>query len=135
MPASISGIRSGLATNLRTISGLRVFEEIPDNPSPPTAIVMLGNIQYHQAMQNGLTQYQFIVQCIVGRAAEKQAQRYLDLYADVTGASSVKAALESNRTLGNVVQDLVVTAMPNLGSIIVNDQTYLAADFNVTVYA
>jgi hypothetical protein len=96
---------------------------------------MLNGISYHRAMVNGLTEYQFLVQVIVGRAAEKQAQRYLDLYADVTGQSSVKAAVESNRTLNGAVQDLVVTAMPNLGSIIVNDQNYLAADFNVTVYA
>lgn len=135
MTATISQIRAGLATNLRTITGLRVWEEIPDNPSPPTAIVMLNGISYHRAMVNGLTEYQFLVQVIVGRAAEKQAQRYLDLYADVTGQSSVKAAVESNRTLNGAVQDLVVTAMPNLGSIIVNDQNYLAADFNVTVYA
>lgn len=135
MTSTISTLRSGLATNLRTISGLRVWEEIPDNPSPPTAIVILNGISYHRAMVNGLTEYNFVVQLIVGRAAERQAQRYLDLYADVTGASSVKAALESNRTLNGVAQDLVVTAMPNLGSIIVNEQNYLAADFTVTVYA
>lgn len=135
MTATISNIRAGLATNLRTISGLRVWEEIPDNPTPPTAIVMLNGISYHRSMQNGLTEYQFVVQVIVGRAAERNAQRYLDLYADVTGASSVKVAVESNRTLSGVVQDLVVTAMPNIGSVIVNDQTYLAADFSVAVYA
>lgn len=135
MTATISDLRSGIATNLRTISGLRVFEEIPDNPSPPTAIVMLNNISYHRSMQNGLTEYQFVVQVIVGRAAERNAQRYLDLYCDVVGASSVKAAVELDRTLGGAAQDTVVMAMPNVGSIIVNDQTYLAADFTVVAYA
>lgn len=135
MTATISQLRAGIATNLRTIAGLRVFEEIPDNPTPPVAIVMLQGVTYHQAMVNGLTQYDFTVQLIVGRAAERNAQRYLDLYSDVTGASSVKAAVESNRTLSGVAQDVVVTAMPNIGSIIVNDQTYLAADFNVVAYA
>lgn len=135
MTATISSLRAGIATNLRTISGLRVFEEIPDNPTPPVAIVMLNGISYHRAMQNGLTEYQFVVQVIVGRAAERQAQRYLDAYSDVTGVSSVKVAVESNRTLSGVAQDVVVTAMPNLGSIIVNEQTYLAADFTVVAYA
>lgn len=135
MTATISELRSGIANNIRNIGGLRVFEEIPDNPSPPVAIVMLNNISYHRAMQNGLTEYQFVVQVIVGRAAERNAQRYLDLYCDVAGASSVKAAVELDRTLSGAAQDVVVMAMPNVGSIIVNDQTYLAADFTVVAYA
>ena len=132
---TISAIRSGIATNLKTITGLRVAEEIPDNPSPPIAIVMLTGISYHRAMQDGLTAYDFTIQVIVGRAAERQAQRNLDAYADVSSAASVKGAVESNRTLSGAAFDTVVTGMPSIGSIIINDQTYLAADFTVTVYA
>lgn len=130
---TLSEIRSGLASNLANISGLRVAAELVDNPQPPVALIALNNIEYHQDMRLGST-YNFTIQVIVGRAAERHAQRALDLYVNPTGDSSVKVAVELDRTLGGVVDDLVVTSMPNVGSIQINDQTYLAADFLVAVY-
>jgi hypothetical protein len=62
-------------------------------------------------------------------------QRKLDAYLGVTGSQSVKAAIESNRTLSGEVYDLVVVNSNSIGSITINDQTYLAAEFTVTVFA
>jgi hypothetical protein len=132
--ATLSQIRTGLANNLRTISGLRVYEEIPDNPQPPSAVVVLNNIEYNLDF-GGSAKYNFAVQVIVGRAAERAAQRYLDLYSDPTGLSSVKAGVESNRTMSGVVLDTYLESMPNIGTVTINDQLYLAADFLVAVYA
>lgn len=132
---TIAAMRSGLANSLRTISGLRASEEIPDQVSPPIAVVSLNNIDYHQAFGGGLNIFRFTVRVIVGRAAERQAQRSLDAFVFPTGASSVRSAIESNRTLGGACQDLIVESMPNIGSITVNENEYLAAEFSVTVYA
>lgn len=132
---SINAIRSGLATNLATISGLRVAAEMPDSPNPPVAIIMLEGVEYDQAMKQGLTQYNFSVSVIVGRAAEREMQRKLDTYLQISGSQSVKLAIESDRTLDGVVYDLRVVSSSSIGSIIINDQTYLAAEFTVTVFA
>lgn len=134
MSATLSQIRSGLATNLRTISGLRVFEELPDNPSPPVAVFALNQISFDQNF-GGLAKYDFTVQVIVGRAAERTAQRALDLYVAPSGASSVKGAIESNRSMSGIVSDTYVESVPSVGQITVNDQLYLAADFLVAVYS
>ena len=131
--AELAAIRDGLGNNLATISGLRVAEEVIDNPQPPVAMISLSNIDYHTDMRFG-AKYNFTVQVIVGRASERHAQRTLDLYVNPVGASSVKAGVESNRTLGGVVSDVVCESMPNVGAITLNDQTYLAADFLVAVY-
>jgi hypothetical protein len=132
--ATISEIRDGIATNLTTITGLRTTETVPDNPQPPVAIIQPNAIEYDRAFQRGLDQYNFTVTVIVGRASERQAQRLLDLYCAGTGSSSVKTAIESNRTLSGVIQDLRVTAMRNYGTISLGDQTYLAAEFDLIVY-
>jgi hypothetical protein len=132
---TIDGLRSGLATNLATITGLRTAAEIPDNPSPPIAVVQLRGIQYDQAFQKGLAVYTFVVTVIVGRAAEREAQRRLNDYSDNTGASSVKTAIESDRTLGGSAFDCRVVSLDNIGSLQLNDATYLAAEFTVTAYA
>ena len=133
--ASITNIRNGIVTNLNSISGLRASAEIPDNPSPPIAIVNLESVDYDNAFNNGLTVYNFQVTLIVGRAAERTMQRKLDAYCDVTGAQSVKVAIESERTLGGEAYDLRVERSNVVGSITINDQIYLAAEFTVTVFA
>jgi hypothetical protein len=133
--ASIYEIRTGLASNIGSISGLRVATEIPDNPSPPIAVIQLDSIDYDGALNSGLTTYSFLVTVVVGRAAEREMQRKLDAYCDVTGEASVKIAVESDKTLSGSVYDLRVERSTPVGSITINDQTYLAAEFTVTVFA
>ena len=133
--ADIQLLRTGIATNLSTIPGLRTAIDIPDNPSPPIAIVQFNRAEYHQDFKNGMTEYSFIVQVIVGRADDRTAQRSLDAYCSSDSASSVKQAVESNRTLSGNAFDCVVTEMSSYGSVLINDTTYLAAEFAVRVLA
>ena len=131
---SISQIRTALATNLATITGLRTAAEVPDLPNPPVAIVALNSVTYDRAYAKGMTSYTFVVTVIVGRAAEREAQRKLDGYIS-TGASSIKSAVESDKTLGGYAYDCRVASMDSVGSLTISDTTDLAADFTVTVIA
>ena len=131
---AIADIRKGLGTNLTTIRGLRVAEYIPDNPSPPIAVVALANVQYDGAFQGGLVTYNFTVSCIVGRVAEREAQRRLDAFIS-TGAGGIKHAIESEKSLGGAAYDVKVTEMNNIGAVQLGDATYLGCDFNVQVYS
>jgi len=132
---SITNIRDGLATNLATISGLRTASELPDNPNPPIATVNLRNIEYDQTFGKGMAVYNFTVTVIVGRVAEREAQRRLNAFSDNTGASSVKTAIESDKTLGGSAFDVRVISLDNIGQVQLSDASYLGADFTVTVYA
>jgi hypothetical protein len=131
---SISQIRTALATNLATIPGLRTAAEIPDLPNPPIAVVSLDSVTYDQAYAKGMTNYTFTITVIVGRSAEREAQRKLDGYIS-PGANSVKNAIESDKTLGGYAYDCRVVSMNSVGSLTISDTTYLAADFTVTVIA
>jgi hypothetical protein len=131
---SISLIRQGLAKNLGTVPGLRTAAEMPDLPNPPIAVVSLSSVEFDGAFDRGLTRYNFTVTVIVGRVAEREAQRRLDSYIS-TGSSSVKYAVESDKTLGGNAYDCRVVTMNSVGSLSVNDTTYLAADFTVAVIA
>ena len=132
---SIALIRDGLETNLRTLAGLRAYAEIPDNPSFPAAIVTLNSIDYDQSFQRGLTLYNFTVSVIVGRASERAAQNALNAYASNTGASSIKSAIESDKTLSASAFDVRVVSMTGIGAVELNGTTYIGMDFSVTVYA
>ena len=133
--ATLSDIRSGIATNLGTISGLRTAAFVPDEPKPPIAIVFPENISFDTAFGRGLDTYSFTVQVIVSKVSDRNAQSNLDSYCNPSGASSVKAAIESDKTLGGLVQDLRVTEARDYRAATINENTYLTVTFAVTVYA
>lgn len=133
--ASLSELREGIAENLSTITGLRVSSFVPDNPNPPMAIVTPQNIEYHKAFKNGFSTYNFVVSVFVTRVSERTAQASLDAYCAPTGASSIKSAIESDRTLSGRCFDLIVSDMRNYGSVIIGDNTYLTAEFDCAVQA
>jgi hypothetical protein len=134
MTTTVSELRDGLATNLRTITGLRVSAEVPDNPNPPQAVIQLRSVDYNGAFQRGMTTYNFIITVLVGRVAEREAQRRLDAYVS-NGASSIKLAAESDKTLNNKAFDVIVSEMTNIGAVLLGETSYLSADFTATVYA
>jgi hypothetical protein len=131
---TITEIRTEIAKNIGTISGLRTYADIPDNPAMPCAVVQLRDVDYDQAFQRGLTEYAFVITVIFGRIATSQAQRSMDQLIS-TGDRSLKAAVETDRTLDGKAFDTVVTAMTNVQSVTIGDITYLSADFAVTVFA
>lgn len=131
---SISAMRAGIAANLATIPGLRSAAEIPDNPNPPVAIVVLDSVNYDQTFGNGCVLYSFTVTVIVGRTAERIAQRNLDAFISL-GEKSIKNAIELDKSLGGIAFDCRVASLNSVGSIQLNDNTYLAADFTVSVVA
>lgn len=133
--ASIQDLKSGLATRLATISGLRTSVDQPDTITPPIGIVNLSSVNYDTTSLRGLDQYNFVVSLIVGRVDERTAQRLLDSYVSSTGSASVKLAIELDRTLGGKCDTLRVSEMRNYGQITIGEITYLAAEFNVVVYA
>ncbi len=134
--ATISELRTGIATNLATISGLRTSATVPDNINPPIAVVMPARIEYDTSFaRTGGDEYEFTVLVIVGRVDERSAQNNLDGYCSGSGASSVKAAIERDKTLGGKAFSLRVTSLRNYNQLTVGDTTYLSAEFAVQVFS
>jgi hypothetical protein len=128
-------MRQAIATNLSSISGLRTAALIPEDPKPPIAVVTFDNVNYDTSMGRGLDEYTFRVIVVVGRVNTRGAEQNLDAFMSGSGASSVKAAIERDRSLGGEANDLRVTTGTNLREVVVSEATYLATDFVVTVYA
>lgn len=133
--ATLTDIRNALATALGGIRGLRVEASVPDNPKPPTAIIIPQGVTFDLAMHRGTDEYDFSILLITGRASERQAQNTLDAFCNGTGTTSIKAAINADPTLGGVVSSARVTSMRNYGSLTVGDTEYLSAEFAVTIYA
>jgi hypothetical protein len=132
---TVSTIRDGLKTRLATISGLRAHDTIPDNPSPPFAVVVPGSITFDSAFARGLDEYEFSVLVVVSRVSERVGQDLLDGYCNPSGATSIKAAIEGDRTLAGAATDLRVTQMRNYQALTIGEVQYLAAEFVIQLYA
>ena len=130
MSTTIAALRAGLAANLQTISGLRVSAYVPDLIEPPMAVVSAPSIQYDTAFQRGTDEYTFTIDVYVGRQVVKNAQVLLDAYVDPT---AVKAAVESDRTLGGAAFDCRVVSMNSYRAEDVGETPLLAASFEVMV--
>ena len=126
--ATVSEVKAAIAAKLGTISGLRSYDRQPDQVNVPMAFPSLRSVEYHGAMGNGLVTQTYDITVIVGRAAERSAERLLDTYLSF-GSGGVRYALEADRTLGGTVDSSIVESVGNIQTIDANDTTYLAVDF------
>ena len=128
-----SNVRDGLKTRLQTITGLRVYDLIPDTVSPPAAVV--GQLDFTFDINNarGLDQANCDVLVIVQRLSERVAQDKLDAFLAGSGAGSIKAAIEGDRTLGGAVNTLRVISAES-GTYTSGDQSFLSYRYNLTIW-
>jgi hypothetical protein len=133
--ANISELRTGLATNLATIPGLRTAATMPDNPNPPIAIIVPSTISYDETFQRGMQTYGYTALVVVGRVDERTAQNKLDAFCSSTGTQSIKLAIEKDKTLGGKAFDVRVSEMRNYGSILIGEVVFLSAEFTILCYA
>jgi hypothetical protein len=131
--ATVSEIRDALALAMESVHGLRTSAHVPDAPRPPIAVVMPDRIEYDLNAHRGADRFFFTVTVLASRADDRAAQQNLDRY--LVGESSVKDAIERDRTLGGVVNTCRVTSMQNYAAVPVGETTYLSAQFIVEVVA
>jgi hypothetical protein len=133
-------LREGIRGNLAAIPGCQVSAHVLANPTPPSLWVEpdpVEGVQYDRAMARGLDLWTFLVWALAGTVTDRGAQDRLDGFIASAGGSSVKAAVEADRTLGGVAMDCRVTrcvgysAYERAGL----NAAYLAAQWTVEVHA
>jgi hypothetical protein len=115
--ASLTAIREALAVNLAVIDGVQVNAYLLSNVTPPVIEVQPGETQYDLAMARGLDRWTLIVRAMVSASTDVGSQRFLDKLLESSGALSVKAAIEADRTLGGACSDVSVTSCTGYRSI------------------
>lgn len=135
MAASVSAVATALMASLSGISGLRTKTFQPEQITPPVAYPLLQQVTYHKAFGGGDVVMDWQVAVIAGRWTDRTAHALLDTYLSYSGASSIRAALEADRTLGGVVQTMVVSSATNIESITQADQEFLQIQLQVQVHA
>lgn len=135
--ASVTTLRDQLQTRLATIGGLNAYDDWPDNFFAPGAIVVPIATQHeHTFGPTDLSRFEFeIVVAAPMQGGLKLAQELLDAYTSNTGASSVRAALAGDRTLGGNAHDLFYQPWTRPDVEPINGQEYLGQRLPITVWA
>ena len=136
MSTDLDTICAGIVTNLQSISGLQCYSYLPDNVPPVCAVVAPISIEYHETMDpTDPGDCEFAVTVLVARTDARSAQVALQEFMSASSSTSVRAAIESDATLGGIVSDLVVHRGRRGPAVtIAGDVIYLTLDFDVTVY-
>jgi hypothetical protein len=129
----VNGVRDALKVNLQTISRLRIYDTIPDVVVPPCAIV--GQLDFTFDIDNarGLDQASVDVYVIVQRLSERTGQDKLDNFLAGSGKGSIKTAIESDRTLGGLVDTLRVISADS-GTYTSGETSFLSYRYNLTIW-
>lgn len=134
--AALADIRQAVADAL-ALPGFQVSAYLLSNPTPPAIHVFPDTIEYDASMGRGIDTYTLTVQGYVGFATDIGAQKRLDELLAKTGSTSVKALIETDRTLGGVVQDCRVERVTGyrLYSATGDNRMVLGAEWTVNVFA
>ena len=133
---TLAAIRDELAEQLNTISGMHASATWPDIINLPAALVKVVSQNYDETF-GGKTGYSFeiIFLAAVMDAGYSRGQDALDAYLEATGASSIKAAIETDKTLDTEADYAVVRGWRDYGGVEVNGQEFWGCVFDVEVAA
>jgi hypothetical protein len=132
MTMTVSTVRDNMKTQLSSISGLRIYDTVPDSINVPAAVVGMLDFNFDTSMNRGFDTATLDLILITGRMSERSAQNSLDGYLSGSGSGSIKTVLENNKTLSGACQTLRVTTATS-GSLQVGGIDYLAYRFRVEV--
>lgn len=129
--ATVDQVRDGLKARLDTISGLNAHARMPNTLNVPAAVATRRSTAFDSSFESD--DWTFAVTVFVRYTDEPTAQTHLDAYLAGSGASSVKAAIEGDPTLGGVVDYAAAVRVERDRIVEWAGIKYLAADVVVEV--
>jgi hypothetical protein len=105
------------------------------NPTPPCIDIYPGDPFTEQVgFGQGNKAYNFVIRCRVCLPDDEAGKRFLLSMMDPISSTSVAAAIEYDRDLGSVVENLVVGDASGYGEWRVPDGSLMGCTWPVTVY-
>lgn len=128
-------IRVAVASALKNIPGVTSTSpwNVPSIDTPCLFVMGTGPISYDDTFGRGTDRLSLIVRGIVGTVDSVGSQRLLSQWVAGTGNTSVKTALQSDRTLGGLVDDLRVTDYSGDQYVNINGTDYVYGDWTVDI--
>ena len=137
--ASIAALRDALASRLIAAyagTNIQVYDSVPGQINTPCVVVEPASGDYHQTLGSAdQTMHQMSVIAIAFLGERAAAQDQIDALISNTGAQSIKAAIEGDRTLGGAALWCDASGYRDYGTREYSGQNYLMATVDVQLYA
>ncbi|HEU4543467.1 MAG TPA: hypothetical protein VFR23_20210 [Jiangellaceae bacterium] len=135
MAPTIEQIMTGFETALDTIPDFRAANYASGSINPPCAFPLVPSFEYRKTFGRGTYTLPFRIAVLVSSSLDRAGQHKLAGYVGQTGDNSIRAALELDKTLGGIVQDLYVDDFNSQGLQEVGLINYFGGVINVRVMA
>ena len=131
MANEIRDAKDGLATQLSTITGLKVLDYPAESVHEfPAAVVLFESRNAMQTLGGSTFSGRIKVMLLVSSADTQQAYDTLDQYMDPLGNSSIEAAVDGDNTWGSKVDDGRLVSIDKVGGRKLWGGFYVGADFH-----
>jgi hypothetical protein len=131
--SELADIRRAIATTLAAVPNLRIYDQVPDAPQPPCAIVIPETIRYGQLF-SGEANYRIVLQVMTSAVNTSAGQEQLDALISPTGPNSIARVLDDRPTLDGTVALCQLTDLRNYG--VVGDAVrYYSAELVLDLWA
>lgn len=131
---NLADVMDDLGTALETITDLRVFPYWADRVTPPAAVVTWPDpLTFDQTMGRGSDRMTVPVIVMVGKVDARTTRDVAGAYADGSGSSSVKAAIEAFDDTATAY-DTARVERAEFGVIPINGVELLSITFFVDVF-
>lgn len=101
--ATVAEVREGIRVRLATIDGLRTHAVMPATLNAPAAVVSRRSTTFDTSMDGESDDTTYAITVFIEYTDEPTAQRKLDAYLAPAGATSIRAAVDGDPTLGDMV--------------------------------
>lgn len=132
--ADLTAIRTALASQITTHTGLRAQADARDSIDPPVAIVLPGQpfVTYGRTIDGTFDINLTILVVISDAPTVERTQRALDAYLGIgaNDATSIPAAIMADPSLGGAVHFCEPVTVSNYGRIDYSGVTYFGARLN-----
>jgi hypothetical protein len=130
----IQAVRDGLAANAREIDGLTALGYAPDDGETP--LFYVGDVDIESigfGRAGGRERLSILCRVLVSRADDKTGQELLAAYLKGSGATSLIAAIEADKTLGGACENLQVVRRSGFRKYPLGSNEYFGAEIAVEV--
>lgn len=99
--ATLAALRDAVKTTITSnITGVEVYDTVPDVVETPAIAVLPAEGNFHSAMARGTDRWEFDLYVLCQRAVIDEGQDSLDAYVSGAGSSSIREVIWNNKALG-----------------------------------
>ncbi|MDG4750622.1 hypothetical protein O7630_06710 [Micromonospora sp. WMMD718] len=126
----ISAVRQAIADAVKNaIPGLNTYAYVPDSTSVPCFYVGGVEVRYDQTLGDNNCELSIVCPILISNTNDRSGQMQLDTFLMPAGDQSLKAAIESDPSLGDLCSFVEVVSAQNYGY----NNSRLGADLIINV--